>query len=139
MSIANLSDIPGIGEKVRTALIRHFGNEAVALKVILDSRVDLVAAVPEIGARQAVNLVKAAYEVQFGVSSNMILRSVDVRKIFDSVVGIIRGYANTAYAKDKLLLSFPLPPTKLDEIQERQTYFVWGKVLQKSLKEEGVR
>lgn len=123
MSIANLSDIPGIGEKVRTALIRHFGNEAVALKVILDSRVDLVAAVPEIGARQAVNLVKAAYEVQFGVSSNMILRSGDVRKIFDSVVGIIRGYANTAYAKDKLLLYFPLPPTKLDEIQERQTYF----------------
>ncbi|MHA2423471.1 MAG: helix-hairpin-helix domain-containing protein [Candidatus Thorarchaeota archaeon] len=123
LSIENISDIPGVGEKVHKALVDHFGSDSVALKVILDSRVDLVAAVPGIGARQAVNIVKAAYESKFGVTSNMILRSTDVRKIFDQVVDIIRGYANTGYAKDKLYLYFPLPPERVDEIQKRQSYF----------------
>ena len=103
-NITSLSDIPGVGDKVKNALTAHFGNETVALKVILDSRVDLVSAVPGIGGRQAVNIVKAAFESQFGVTSNTILRSQDLRKIFDSVLDIIRGYANTGYAKDKLFL-----------------------------------
>ncbi|MHA1883334.1 MAG: MutS-related protein [Candidatus Thorarchaeota archaeon] len=122
-NITSLSDIPGVGDKVKTALTAHFGNESVALKVILDSRVDLVSAVPGIGGRQAVNIVKAAFESKFGVSSNMILRSQDLRKIFDSVLDIIRGYANTGYAKDKLFLYFPLPPDRIDEIKKRQDYF----------------
>lgn len=122
-NITSLSDIPGVGDKVKTALTAHFGNESVALKVILDSRVDLVSAVPGIGGRQAVNIVKAAFESKFGVSSNMILKSQDLRKIFDSVLDIIRGYANTGYAKDKLFLYFPLPPDRIDEIRKRQDYF----------------
>jgi len=136
LSIENISDIPGVGEKVHKALVEHFGNEAVALKVILDSRVDLVAAVPGIGARQAVNIVKAAYESQFGVTSNMILRSTDVRKIFDQVVDIIRGYANTGYAKDKLYLYFPLPPERIDEIEKRQGYFADATKMAKGLSQD---
>ncbi|MFQ5833570.1 MAG: hypothetical protein ACE5H4_12760 [Candidatus Thorarchaeota archaeon] len=123
VSLESLSDIPGVGDKVKKTLIDHFGSEEVALKVVTDSRVDLVSAVPGIGGRQAVNIVKAAFEVQFGASANTILRSVDVRKIFDSVLGIIRGYTNTSYARDKLVLYFPLPPDKLDVIRERQSYF----------------
>ncbi len=123
MSITKLSDIPGVGEKVRKALIQHFGNERVALKVILDSRVDLVAAVPGLGSKQAVNIIKGAFEIQFGASSNMLLRSPDARKIYDSILDIIRGYANTIYARDKLVLYFPLPPEKINVIHERQRYF----------------
>ena len=123
VSLESLSDIPGVGEKVKKALVDHFGSEAVALKVVTDSRVDLVAAAPGIGSRQAVNIVKAAFEVQFGASANTILRSTDVRKIYDTVVGIIRGYTNTGYARDKLILYFPLPPDKIDVIKERQKYF----------------
>ena len=123
LTMENLSDIPGIGEKIRKALLDHFGSEAVALKVIKDSRVDLIAAVPGIGSRQAVNLVKGAFEYQFGVSSNMLLRTTDIRKIFEDILEIIQGYANTTYAKDKLFLYFPLPPDKLDIILERQKYF----------------
>jgi DNA mismatch repair protein MutS2 len=123
LTIEKLSEIPGVGEKIQQALIEHFGSEAVALKVIRDSRVDLVAAVPGIGSKQAVNLVKGAFEQQFGVNSNMLLRSTDIRKIFESVLEIMQGYANTTYAKDKLFLYFPLPPEKLDTIIERQKYF----------------
>jgi len=123
LAIESLSQIPGIGEKVRNALVEHFGTEAVALKVIQDSRVDLVAAVPGIGSRQAVNIVKGAFEQQFGVSSNMLLRSSDIRKIYESVLEIMQGYTNTTYAKDKLFLYFPLPPEKIDTILERQKYF----------------
>ncbi len=123
LTIEKLSEIPGVGEKVQQALIEHFGSEAVALKVIRDSRVDLVAAVPGIGSKQAVNLVKGAFEQQFGVNSNMLLRSADIRKIFESILEIMQGYANTTYAKDKLFLYFPLPPEKLDTIIERQKYF----------------
>ncbi|MHA1903769.1 MAG: MutS-related protein [Candidatus Thorarchaeota archaeon] len=123
LSIESLSEIPGIGDKVRKALTDHFGSESVALKVIIDSRVDLVAAAPGIGSRQAINIVKAAFEHQFGTSANMILKTQDLRKIFDSVLEIIRGYANTSYAKDKLFLYFPLPPDRLDVIRERQRYF----------------
>ena len=101
LSIENLSEIPGVGDKVKKILVDHFGSEAVALQVVLDSRVDLVAAVPGIGARQAVNIVKAAFEHQFGASANMILKTPDVRKIFDSILNIIGGYANTSYAKQK--------------------------------------
>ena len=123
LAIESLSQISGIGEKVQKALIDHFGTEAVALKVIQDSRVDLVAAVPGIGSKQAVNIVKGAFEQQFGVSSNMLLRSNDIRKIYESVLEIMQDYANTTYAKDKLFLYFPLPPEKMDTILERQKYF----------------
>ena len=123
LAIESLSQISGIGEKVRKALVDHFGTEAIALKVIQDSRVDLVAAVPGIGSRQAVNIVKGAFEQQFGVSSNMLLRSSDIRKIYESVLEIMQGYTNTTYAKDKLFLYFPLPPEKMDTILERQKYF----------------
>jgi DNA mismatch repair protein MutS2 len=136
LSIENISDIPGVGEKVRAALVDHFGSEPVALKVILDSRVDLVAAVPGIGARQAVNIVKAAYESQFGVSSNMILRSQDLRKIYEQVIDIIRNYANTGYARDKLFLYFPLPPERLDEITKRQSYFANATEIARGLSKE---
>ncbi|MHA1863729.1 MAG: MutS-related protein, partial [Candidatus Thorarchaeota archaeon] len=129
MTIESLSEIPGIGEKVRNALVDHFGSETVALKVIQDSRVDLVAAVPGIGSRQAVNIVKGSFEQQFGVSSNMLLRSSDIRKIYESVLEIMRSYANTTYAKDKLFLYFPLPPEKLDTILERQKYFADAAVM----------
>ncbi len=133
LSIESLSEISGIGEKVRKALVDHFGTEAVALKVIQDSRVDLVAAVPGIGSRQAVNIVKGAFEQQFGVSSNMLLHSSDIRKIFESVLGIMQGYANTTYAKDKLFLYFPLPPEKLDIILERQKYFADASTMARGL------
>ncbi|MHA1734817.1 MAG: helix-hairpin-helix domain-containing protein, partial [Candidatus Thorarchaeota archaeon] len=134
--MTSLSDIPGVGDKVRKALIDHFGSEAVALKVILDSRVDLVAAVPGVGSKQAVNIVKGAFESQFGASSNMVLRSQDIRKIYDSVLDIIRGYANTGYARDKLVLYFPLPPEKLDVILERQRYFANAAEMARGLSEE---
>lgn len=133
LTMESLSEISGIGEKVRKALVDHFGTEAVALKVIQDSRVDLVAAVPGIGSRQAVNIVKGAFEQQFGVSSNMLLRSSDIRKIFESVLGIMQGYANTTYAKDKLFLYFPLPPEKLDIILERQKYFADASAMARGL------
>ncbi|MHA2142115.1 MAG: MutS-related protein [Candidatus Thorarchaeota archaeon] len=136
VSIESLSDIPGVGDKVKQALVDHFGSEAVALKVVTDSRVDLVAAAPGIGSRQAVNIVKAAFEVQFGASANTILRSTDVRKIFESVVGIIRGYTNTGYARDKLILYFPLPPDKIDVIHERQKYFSDAIDMASKLKDE---
>ncbi|MGQ4912937.1 MAG: helix-hairpin-helix domain-containing protein, partial [Candidatus Thorarchaeota archaeon] len=90
MTLESLSEIPGVGEKVRNALIEHFGSEALALKVIHDSRVDLIASVPNIGSRQAVNIVKGAFEHEFGVSSNLLLRSQDIRKIYESVLDIIR-------------------------------------------------
>ncbi|TFH03139.1 MAG: hypothetical protein E4H14_17090 [Candidatus Thorarchaeota archaeon] len=133
MVIESLSEISGIGEKVQKALVDHFGSEAVALKVIQDSRVDLVAAVPGIGSRQAVNIVKGAFEQQFGVSSNMLLRSNDIRKIYESVLEIMQDYANTTYAKDKLFLYFPLPPEKLDTILERQKYFADASNMARSL------
>jgi len=136
LSIESLSAIPGVGEKVKKALTDHFGSEAVALKVILDSRVDLVATVPGIGSRQAVNIVKGAFETEFGVSANMILRSADMRKIFDQVLGIIRGYAKTSYGKDKLLLYFPLPPEKIDVIRERQEYFADAAEIARDLTQE---
>ncbi|MFO7837291.1 MAG: hypothetical protein R6V83_11650 [Candidatus Thorarchaeota archaeon] len=122
-SITKLSDIPGIGPKYRRVLTEYFGSEKVALKVILDSRVDLVASVPQIGSRQAVNIVKGAFEQQFGTSSKSILRTSDVQDIFEAVIEIIQNYANTTYAKDKLYLYFPLPPDKIDTIRERQRYF----------------
>lgn len=123
MTLESLSEIPGVGEKVRNALIEHFGSEEVALKVIHDSRVDLIANVPSIGSRQAVNIVKGAFEHEFGVNSNHLLRSQDMRKIYESIMDIIREYANTTYAKDKLYLYFPLPPEKIDTIKERLAYF----------------
>jgi len=123
LTLESLSDIPGVGEKVKQSLVDHFGSEAVAIKVIQDSRVDLVAAVPGIGSRQAVNIVKGVFEHEFGATSNMLLRSVDIRKIYEASLDIIRDYANTTYAKDKLFLYFPLPPEKTDVILERQKYF----------------
>ncbi|MGV9169335.1 MAG: MutS-related protein [Promethearchaeia archaeon] len=135
-NITRLSDIPGIGPKYKRVLTQYFGSEAVALKVILDSRVDLVAGVPEIGSRQAVNIVKGAFEQRFGTSSKSILKTSDVQDIFESIIEIIQSYANTTYAKDKLYLYFPLPPNKLDTIHERQQYFANAMKMAHALEDE---
>ena len=37
LSIESLSGVPGVGEKIKKALIDHFGSEAAALKVIMYS------------------------------------------------------------------------------------------------------
>ena len=136
LALESLSEVPGVGDKVKQALIEHFGSEALALKVIHDSRVDLIAAVPGIGSRQAVNLVKGAFEKEFGASSNMLLRSQDIRKIYESSLDIIRGYANTTYAKDKLFLYYPLPPEKISVILERQKYFADASKMARGLTSE---
>ncbi len=123
MTFERLDMIPGIGEKTANILKEYFKSEKRAIHVIEAARVDILSAIPGIGARQAVNIVKSAFEVKFGVSSKDVLKTKDINKIYEQILGIIQGFASTQYARDKLLLYFPLPPSKIDEILERQKFF----------------
>jgi len=123
MEVKKLTDIPGVGPKVAEKLIDYFGSEESALSAIFDGRIADIASIPGIGRKLAVKIVMKAYEMREGVSPDTVLKTRDAFEIYENILRIIRSYARTDYGKEKLLLYFPLPSSKVNEILSRLKYF----------------
>jgi len=129
LNVERLGQIPGIGEKVSKSLIDHFGSEEKALKAIFEGRVTEIASAPGMSLGRAISVVKRAFELKEGVKLEDVLKTGDVRNIYDRVIKLIQQYACTNYAKMRLLLYYPLPASKIDKIKQRISYFTKAKTL----------
>ncbi|MFX0117655.1 MAG: helix-hairpin-helix domain-containing protein, partial [Candidatus Hodarchaeota archaeon] len=139
MEIIRLDQIPGVGEKVAKSLIAHFGSQEEALGAIADVKVADIAAAPGMSVGKALGIVKKAYELREGVSPEDVLKTQDVRGIYDHILKILKAYTQTNYAKYRLDLYFPLPSGKFDVIKERLSYFVEAKNLVNALDEMQIK
>lgn len=139
MEIIQLNQIPGVGEKVAKNLIAHFGSQEEALGAIADAKVTDIAAAPGMSVGKALGIVKKAYELREGVAPEDVLKTQDIRGIYEHILRIVKSYAQTNYAKYRLDLYFPLPSGKSDVIKERLSYFVEAKNLVYVLNETQIK
>ena len=121
--IEKLSEIPGIGPTVERKLIEHFGSEKEALWAISNADLARITAIPGIGQRLAITIIRKMQEIQEGIRVGDVLRTEDGIEMLDSIINIIRGYTNTEYARNKLTLYFPLGKNRINTIIERHVYF----------------
>ena len=112
--IEKLSEIPGIGPTVERKLIEHFGSEKEALWAISNADLARITAIPGIGQRLAITIIRKTQEIQEGIRVEDVLRTEDGIEMLDSIINIIRGYTNTEYAKNKLTLYFPLGKNRIN-------------------------
>ena len=121
--IERLTQIPGVGARLAKKLANAFGSENAAIDAILNAQVATIASIPGVGEKTALTIVQEAYRLKEGINPYAVLKTKDAIAIYKRILEIIRSYANSLYAKDKLSLYYPLPPSKLDEIKRRLEWF----------------
>ena len=138
ISQISLDDIPKIGPKLKQKLLSHFGSEEAALRAIVNADIARLTSIPLLGSKLAMSIVMSAYDLLEGIRLETVLVTEDIRKIYTQILDLIRPYANTSFSKHKMALLFPLPPTHIDKIKERQKTFLNAKELIEELGEEDI-
>jgi hypothetical protein len=136
LSSGKLSEIPGVGAKIAEKLVESLGSEEEALKAITNGDAAALAAVPGLGHGKALRIIRSFYEAKEGVSLEQVMRTQDAVEIYDHIMGIIRSYARTDYAGDKLSLYFPLPSSKIEVMEDRILRFSEAKRLVEKIGQE---
>ncbi|MGP8337109.1 MAG: MutS-related protein [Methanosarcinaceae archaeon] len=122
-----LQNIPRIGEKMAQRFIGHFGSEEKALDAILDGDIAGISEVEGIGQRYAISLVHEVRAQVEGVSISDFLKTKESVDIYERLLDLIKQFAHTRYAKDKLHVYFPYPASKINKIKsvrESVTYYM---------------
>ncbi|MDO9517715.1 MAG: endonuclease MutS2 [Methanosarcinaceae archaeon] len=123
----SLQDIPRIGDKMAQRFREHFGSEEAALDAILGGDIAGISEVEGIGQRYAISLVHEVRAQVEGVSISDFLKTKESVDIYERLLDIIKQFAHTRYAKDKLHIYFPYPASKKDKIvsvRESVSYYI---------------
>lgn len=115
-AITRLKSIPRIGEKTALRLIKHFGSEKQALEAILDRDIAAISEVEGINERAVISLVLDATALNEGAGVKDFLRTGEAFEIYERIMELIKGFAHTRHAKNKLSLYFPYPAHRKDKI-----------------------
>ncbi len=139
MERLKLSDIEGVGEKIRSRLVEFFGSEEEAVKAILEGRVAEVASAPGVGLGKAYSIVRNAWELVEGVKWDSVLKTAEVKRIYDELLKLMQEYAQTDYARHKLRLFWPYPASKIERVKERLEVFSEAKSIVEAVGDDVVR
>jgi DNA mismatch repair protein MutS2 len=119
--VNGLIELPGIGEKISTKLIDHFGSERSALEVLRKHDVASLSSVPGISEKYAISLIHEVIAQEEGASIEDFLQTPEAFNVYDKVIGLMRSYAHTPYSRAKLSTYIPYPSGKADRIKAVQT------------------
>jgi hypothetical protein len=102
----SLREINGIGEKVSTLLIDHFGSEKAALKSLNNQEYHelLLVGIPF---QKAVVISRNVYSENNSFEYNDLLKTMEAKEIFKSVSTLLLENACTDYGRLKLSLFYP--------------------------------
>ncbi len=120
--LSSLQEIHGIGERVANRLIEHFGTEEAALQAICEGDIASLSEVNGISHNFALSLARDARSRAEGCSISDFLRTKEALELYSRLLELIKGFAHTTHARDKLNLFYPLPVSHMDLIQERQAF-----------------
>jgi ribosomal protein S13 len=122
MVVSGLNDLPGIGEKISSKLISHFGSEEKALDAIRKRDVASLSEVPGIGEKNAVSIIQEIIAAEEGFSINDFLRTNEALNIYERLMGLIRSYSHTQYSRSKLNTLLPYPSNRSENIKAMQSH-----------------
>ena len=120
MHVSELTAFPGIGEKIATKLVEHFGSEQVAMDTIRRRDVAGLAEVPGISEKYAISLVQQAIASEEGVSIEDFLQTPEAMNVYEKITGLVRSYAHTPFSRSKLSTFIPFPAAKAAQIKAIQ-------------------
>ncbi|MCD1295799.1 DNA mismatch repair protein [Methanocella sp. CWC-04] len=116
-----LTELPGIGEKISSKLISHFGSEQKALEVLIKRDVASLAEVPGISEKYAISIIHEMISSEEGVSPDDFLKTNEAMNVYERLIGLIRSYSHTTYSRSKLSTYFPYPSRNSDSIRSIQS------------------
>jgi dsDNA-specific endonuclease/ATPase MutS2 len=119
---SNLREIQGIGEKVADRLIEHFGSEDAALQAISEGDIASLSEVNGISHNFALSLSRDARSRAEGCSISDFLKTNEALDLYSRLLELIKSFAHTTHARDKLNLFYPLPASRMDLVWERQVF-----------------
>ncbi len=109
-----LTDLPGVGSRIRERLIEHYGSEDDALDAVL--RGDVAGLMQVVSERQALSLAQWAVGTKYGQKPGDFLATDEAASIHQSIISRIAGYAHTEHARLKVGTLFPSSsPALIDE------------------------
>ncbi len=120
LHVNGLIELPGIGEKISSKLIDHFGSEQAALSVLKKHDVASLAGVPGISEKYAVSLIHEVIALEEGVSIGDFLQTPEAYNVYDKIIGLMRSYAHTPYSRAKLSTYIPYSSKRADKIRAIQ-------------------
>lgn len=120
--LSSLREIHGIGERVADRLIEHFGTEAAALQAICEGDIASLSEINGISHNFALSLARDARSRAEGCSISDFLKTKEALELYSRLLELIKSFAHTTHARDKLNLFYPLPASRMDLIQERQAF-----------------
>jgi DNA mismatch repair protein MutS2 len=120
LHVNGLLELPGIGEKISTKLIDHFGSEQLALDALRKHDVASLSVVPGIGEKYAIALIHQVIAQEEGVSIDDFLQTPEAFNVYEKIIGLIRSYAHTPYSRARLSTYIPYPSKRADRIKAIQ-------------------
>lgn len=131
-----LTELPGIGEKIATKLVSHFGSEENALKVIYNRDAASLSEVPGISEKYAISIIQETLAHEEGVSIDDFLATQESMNVYERIMGLVRSYSHTSYSRARLSTYFPYPSHKIEQIKTTQAeierYVALAKQISKS-------
>jgi len=99
----DLRDIKGIGDKLASRIINHFGSQNEFLRAAGNYDVYRLASMEGVSQRRAVEIINAV----LGNPTESFLKTERAVQIYEEIIQCIIQYANTEYAKNRVLLLGP--------------------------------
>lgn len=110
-----LTDIPGVGARLKDRLVKHYGDENVALKALLKGDMPGLMALRGMSERQAISVVQKAQGMKYGVVPNDFLVTNETVEIYNNLMEQIGAFAHTDHARLRMNTFFPSSCQKLIE------------------------
>ena len=134
--ISSLRDIPRIGDKTSRRLIEHFGTEELAMEAIIGGDIASLAQVEGMGQRYAISLVHDARNRIDGITPGDFLKTREATDIYEKILDLVKGFAHTSYARDKLSIFIPYPSSRSELIAKMRKIVSSNMETAKVLKDE---
>jgi len=120
--LSSLRELHGIGERVADRLVEYFGSEDAALKVICEGDIASLSEVNGISHNFALSIARDARARVEGCSISDFLKTKEALDLYSRLLELIKSFAHTTHARDKLNLFYPVPASRMDLVQERQAF-----------------
>ncbi len=115
----SLSEVKGVGEKIRDVLTSHYGSEKNALDALLNKEFEglLTAGIP---IQKAGEIARSIESERLGFSYANALKTSEAREIFTRIMDVLRSYPQTDYGR--IGVSLFHPTLDKGEIARRNRY-----------------
>lgn len=101
----NLTDIPGVGARMRERLIERYGAEEPAMLAIVNGDIPGLSSI--MSERQAITLARWAVAMSHGLHPDDFLATDEAVRIYQALIQKIAKHAHTDYARLKISILFP--------------------------------